>query len=306
MTRPKSKSTRTVQREPLEDPGLFGAGAACSRAVDVGRIADRIAASDQRGWLRGGGRNPRLDPHDGAESGNGAAGPAPQAASVAAGTPTRTRLLVLHGEALFAHGLAALLAAQDGIEIAGELHDEAQIPDPLSRTACDILLIALPSYQATLRLVEAYAAGVAVVALARTDVTREDLALLRAGARAVVPIALRTEELVEALRAVAAGHVWLPPRLQEELLAGVSPRAESTPLSEREREVAHLAALGLHNAEIAAKLFVSESTVKSHLNNIFHKLDIRDRVELALYAARAGIVSIHEPGLPRQKDTTRS
>lgn len=65
-------------------------------------------------------------------------------------------------------------------------------------------------------------------------------------------------------------------------------------LTPREREIIRHVALGLRNAEVAKKLFISEQTVKTHLNNVFQKLSLRDRVELTLYAARAGIIGVHE------------
>jgi len=70
--------------------------------------------------------------------------------------------------------------------------------------------------------------------------------------------------------------------------------AAKSPLSAREEEVVRYVALGLRNAEVGKKLFISEQTVKSHLNNVFDKLGIQDRVELTVYAIRTGIISLHE------------
>jgi len=66
-------------------------------------------------------------------------------------------------------------------------------------------------------------------------------------------------------------------------------------LTAREREVAAYVSLGLRNGEVAKRLRITEGTVKTHMNNIFHKLTIRDRVELALYALRVGLITVHEP-----------
>jgi DNA-binding NarL/FixJ family response regulator len=82
--------------------------------------------------------------------------------------------------------------------------------------------------------------------------------------------------------------VWLPPTLQTHLAESL--REPVDVLTPREREIARLVALGLRNAEVARQLHISSPTVKSHLNNVFQKLGVRDRVELALYAIRAGIV----------------
>ncbi len=74
----------------------------------------------------------------------------------------------------------------------------------------------------------------------------------------------------------------------------VSPGADR--LTSREREIVRLVALGLHNTEIAQRLSISEVTVKTHINNVFHKLDARDRVGLTLYAIRLGLIGVDEKG----------
>jgi DNA-binding NarL/FixJ family response regulator len=85
----------------------------------------------------------------------------------------------------------------------------------------------------------------------------------------------------------------MPPALQTHLTAQLREPA-GEPLSPREREIVRQVALGLRNAEVGRKLFISEDTVKTHLNNIFKKLGLRDRAELTRYAIRVGIVGVHE------------
>jgi DNA-binding NarL/FixJ family response regulator len=85
----------------------------------------------------------------------------------------------------------------------------------------------------------------------------------------------------------------MPPALQTELTAQMSQSAAET-LTSREREIVRHVALGFRNAEVARRLSISEVTVKTHLNNVFQKLKIRDRVELTLYAIRTGLIGIHE------------
>jgi DNA-binding NarL/FixJ family response regulator len=96
-----------------------------------------------------------------------------------------------------------------------------------------------------------------------------------------------------AIDSVAQGGVWLPPNVQSELAGRLRDPAAS-PLSQREMEVVRSVALGLRNADVAKRLFISEETVKSHLNNIFQKLEVQDRVEQTRYAIRTGIVGVHE------------
>ena len=93
--------------------------------------------------------------------------------------------------------------------------------------------------------------------------------------------------MIEAVRTAAEGLVWLPPLLQTQLAAQLVAR-EVKQLTDRESEIVRYVADGLRNAEVAQRLSISESTVKSHLNNIFQKLGLRDRVELTHYAIRAG------------------
>jgi len=116
---------------------------------------------------------------------------------------------------------------------------------------------------------------------------------VRSGARAIVQKRFAVETLMEAIKTAVEGHVWTPPALQAELAAQLgAPIAKR--LTIREAEVVRYVAIGLRNAEVAQRLSISESTVKTHLNNIFQKLDMRDRVELTRYALRVGLVTAEE------------
>lgn len=94
-----------------------------------------------------------------------------------------------------------------------------------------------------------------------------------------------------ALRTVADGLVWLPSALQTELAERLR-TPSSKRLTARESEIMRHVALGLRNAEVAERLCISESTVKTHLNNIFQKLGLRDRVELTHHALRVGLLTV--------------
>ena len=133
-----------------------------------------------------------------------------------------------------------------------------------------------------------------MVVVTATERVEDAVAALRAGARGLVFKRFALETLMMAIRTVMDGHVWLPPDVQDEIAAQLRERP-AVALTRREREVARHVALGLRNAEVAQKLGLSEGTVKTHMNNIFQKLGVRDRVELALYAVRTGIVGINEP-----------
>ena len=86
------------------------------------------------------------------------------------------------------------------------------------------------------------------------------------------------------------GHVWMPPALQAEIAAHLR-GTTLEPLTRRERDIVRHVALGMRNAEVAERLGVTEGTVKTHLNNVFQKLGVRDRVALTLYAIRTGLIS---------------
>jgi DNA-binding NarL/FixJ family response regulator len=126
-----------------------------------------------------------------------------------------------------------------------------------------------------------------------TERVEDALGAIRAGARGVVFKRFAIETLMTAVRAVADGQVWMPPSLQADVAARLGEPA-SAALTRREREIVRHVALGLRNAEVARRLSISEVTVKTHVNNIFQKLGIRDRVELALYAIRMGIIGVNE------------
>jgi two-component system NarL family response regulator len=145
----------------------------------------------------------------------------------------------------------------------------------------------------TLGDIESLSRRVRVVVVTATEQPGEAMAALRAGARAVVFKRFAIETLMDAVRAVMDGHVWMPPTLQAEMAKQLLEPA-SDALSAREVEIVRLVALGLRNAEIAQRLSITEGTVKTHLNNVFQKLKIRDRVELTRYALRVGYIGVHD------------
>jgi DNA-binding NarL/FixJ family response regulator len=210
------------------------------------------------------------------------------------GSPLRIAIADEH--ALFRQGLRSLLQLQSDVKVVAEIERFEQIPDTLDHAPCDILLLYFPISPERHAEVSALATRVAVIWITAGDLPEESLAAIGCGVRAVVFRRLAIDNLVEAIRAVARGQAWIPPTLQARVMEGL-PRNDEAPLSAREREVAQSVARGLRNVEVARALCISEQTVKTHLNNIFHKLGLRDRVELTLYAARRGWVGIH--GDPR-------
>ena len=206
---------------------------------------------------------------------------------------TALRIAIVDEQVLFPQGLAALLELQTNLKVVAEIERFTDIAPTLDRVPCDILLFYLHVPREALADLRALTARVAVIAITGGDRVEDALAVIRTGARGVVFKRLAVDVLVEAIHAVGAGQVWIPPVLQAHIVRGYR-EFPHIPLTAREREITSFVARGLRNFEVARQLCISEQTVKTHLNNIFHKLDVRDRVELALYAARVGLIGVHD------------
>jgi DNA-binding NarL/FixJ family response regulator len=203
------------------------------------------------------------------------------------------RVIVADDHALFRQGLRSMLRLQPDVTVVAEVERASELLPVLERHRCDVLLLDLQMERNALADIETLAEHVAVVVVTANERSDDALAAIRAGARGVVFKRFAIETLMTAVRAVADGQVWMPPALQAAVAAGLrGPAAPS--LTPREREIVRHVALGLRNAEVGLQLHISEVTVKTHINNIFQKLGIRDRVELVLYAVRTGIIGVHE------------
>ena len=204
------------------------------------------------------------------------------------------RIIIADDHALFRQGLRSMFVnLHPGVTVVAEVESVSDVARALVATPCDVLLLDLQMERNALADIGSFARRVQVIVVTASQDPAEALAAIRAGARAVVFKRFAVETLVEALRTVREGHVWLPPALQSELTARLAEPAAKV-LTSREREIVRLVALGLQNSEIARRLDIGDATVKTHLNNVFHKLEVRDRVALTLYAIRLGLVGIHE------------
>jgi DNA-binding NarL/FixJ family response regulator len=203
------------------------------------------------------------------------------------------RLILADDHAIFREGLKALLQHEPAVVIAAETSRIEGLSELLDGTPADVLLLDLQMERSSLTEIEALSQKIAVVVLTASELVGDALAAIRLGARAVVLKRFAVETLMDAIEQVAAGEVWLPPSVQGQLAARLRDPA-ANPLSPREEEVVRHVALGMRNADVAKRLFISEQTVKTHLNNVFQKLGIQDRVELTIYAIRQGIIGVHE------------
>jgi DNA-binding NarL/FixJ family response regulator len=222
------------------------------------------------------------------------------------------RVLICDDQALVRAGFRAILGSRPEIEVVGEAENGAEAVALAERRRPDVILMdirmpVLDGVEATRQLV-AEASPARILVLTTFDLDEDAFGALRAGASGFLLKDVRPAELVAAIRTVAAGDAVISPRVTRRLLeeyAQVLPltaaqRAQRYPqlsaLTEREREVLIAVAQGLSNAEIAASLFVSEATVKSHVGRILAKLGLRDRVQVVVLAYETGLA---QPGAGR-------
>ncbi|CAL9639782.1 response regulator transcription factor [Streptomyces sp. enrichment culture] len=221
---------------------------------------------------------------------------------------TAIRLLIVDDDPLVRAGLSFMLGGADDIEIVGEAADGAEAGALVDRTRPDVVLmdIRMPvvdGLTATERL-RARPDAPQVIVLTTFHADEQVLRALRAGAAGFVLKDTPPTEIVDAVRRVAAGDPVLSPavtrRLMEQAAGGTSDtrrtraRARVATLNDREREVAVAVGRGLANAAIATELFMSVATVKTHVSRILAKLDLGNRVQIALLAHDAGLLEEHQ------------
>jgi DNA-binding NarL/FixJ family response regulator len=208
---------------------------------------------------------------------------------------TPIRLIIADDHALFRQGLKSLLLLEPDVRVLCEVESAGELAPALKNTPCDVLLLDLQMDKWLLDDIALLSQSVNVVVLTASEKLEDALAALRAGARAIVQKRFAIETLMGALRTVAAGRVWMPAELQTEI-AEQWAAPKSRALTARETEIVRLVAMGMRNGEVARHLSLSESTVKTHLNNIFQKLELRGRVALTHYALRAGLIGTRVHG----------
>ena len=213
------------------------------------------------------------------------------------------RVLLCDDQALVRSGFRMVLEAREDMEVVGEAEDGARALELAARCRPDVILmdVRMPhmdGVEATRRLARA-GTSARIVMLTTFDSDEYVYAALRAGASGFLLKDVQPGQLVDAIRVVARGEALLAPTVTRRLLdrfAHTLPdRNRTAPpalaeLTERELEVLTLLASGLSNAELAERLFVSETTVKTHVSSILRKLDLRDRVQAVVLAYQAGLV----------------
>lgn len=216
-------------------------------------------------------------------------------------SPASVRVLIVDDQSLIRLGFRMVLEAADGIEVVGEAADGAGAVEATARLRPDVVLMdvrmpGVDGIEATARIARDHPA-VRVLVLTTFDLDEYAFGALRAGAGGFLLKDAGRDELVAAVRAVAAGEATLAPRIVRRMIelvtdtGGTLPGGSAEPaarehgaLTAREEEVLGAMARGLTNAEIADELFLGESTVKTHVGRILAKLPARDRVHAVLIA----------------------
>jgi len=200
------------------------------------------------------------------------------------------RLIIADDHALFRQGLKSLLLLQPDTEVVAEIDSANDVIPTVTATNCDILLLDLQMDRWMMEDIPQLASLTNVIVLTASESAENGVRALRLGAKGIVQKRFAIETLMMAVRSVGDGLVWMPPMVQTEFA-----RQESTSgkeLTPRESEIVRYVASGLRNNEVAERLSITESTVKTHLNNIFQKLGVRDRLELTHYAIKTGMVAV--------------
>ena len=221
---------------------------------------------------------------------------------------SRIRVLLVDDQPLLLSGFALILSTEPDIEVVGQVTDGLQAIAAVREQRPDVVLMdvqmpVLDGIEATRVVVGESAARVVILTTFDSDDYLFDA--LRAGASGFLLKNAETDDLLDAIRAVAGGHALLAPEVTQRVIsrmtdgtpdrpdpsggAGARHTVEIGQLTDREREVLVRLARGLSNAEIARDLWVSEATVKTHVSNVLSKLGVRDRVQAVIVAFEAGL-----------------
>ncbi|HSF62304.1 MAG TPA: response regulator transcription factor [Gaiellaceae bacterium] len=221
------------------------------------------------------------------------------------------RVLVADDQSMVRAGFRMLLAGEEDIEVVAEASNGLEAVDKTARfhpsvVLMDIRMPELDGLQATRRILAADNAA-RILILTTFDLDEYVFEALRAGASGFVLKDDSPEQLIAAIRTVADGEALLSPTITRRVIQKFarmprpSPPKELEELSERERDVFRLLTRGLSNAEIGNELYISETTVKTHVTHILQKLNLRDRVQAVVLAYQTGL--FEADGQPAREST---
>jgi len=219
----------------------------------------------------------------------------------------RVRILIADDHPIVRDGLKKLLLLEDDFDIVGEAGDGREVLEKVRELDPDVLLLDLrmPNLDglAALQALQQVNQRTRVIILTASEDKNEFVQAMKLGCSGIVLKQTAPDLIVKSIRKVHSGEIWLDSHTTAAVMrqfstaleggspsgSGASKGRERSPLSAREREIVALVAQGYKNKEMAEKMFISEQTVKNHLHNIFDKLGVSDRLELALYAIHKGL-----------------
>jgi DNA-binding NarL/FixJ family response regulator len=201
------------------------------------------------------------------------------------------RLMLVEDHAVVRQGLVALLSAEEGLEVVGSCGDGAEAVEMYRRLKPDVTLMDLQMPKLggveTIKQIRGEFPQARVIVLTTFDGDEDIYRALQAGARAYLLKGMPVEDLVATIHAVHGGKLHIPPAVAEKLAERVSGQE----LTARELSVLERIVAGRANKEISADLFISEATVKTHINSLLGKLGVADRTHAATVAIQRGLVS---------------
>ncbi len=213
------------------------------------------------------------------------------------------RVVLVDDQELVRTGLAMVVDSQEDLRVVGQAADGVQALEVVATTPTDVVLMdvrmpRMDGVEATRQLVELHPDRPRVIVLTTFDLDEHAFAALKAGASGFLLKDARAEDVLAAIRAVHAGDAVLAASTTKRLIAHVArdlpgPRTGPDPLDRltgREREVLLEVVTGASNAEIAQRMYLSETTVKTHVGRLLAKLGLRDRVQAVVMAYEIGLV----------------
>src|SRR6202167_3008861 len=214
------------------------------------------------------------------------------------------RVLIADDHPIVRDGLKKLLSLEEDFQIVGEASDGCEVLDRVQELDPDVLLLDLrmPNLDglSALQALQQTNKRTRVIVLTASEDKNEFVQAMKLGCSGIVLKQTAPELIVKSIRKVHGGEILLDSHTTAAVMrqfaapgeisgGGSGKTRERSPLSQREREIVQLVAQGYKNKEMAEKMFISEQTVKNHLHNIFDKLGVSDRLELALYAIHKGL-----------------
>jgi two-component system nitrate/nitrite response regulator NarL len=222
--------------------------------------------------------------------------------------PGIIRVVLADDHPIVRDGLKKLLSLEDDIRVIGEAADGRELVQVVQQLSPDVVVLDLrmPNMDglATLQVFQQLELKPRIIVLTASEDKNEFVQAMKLGCSGIVLKQTAPELIVKSIRKVFSGEIWLDSHTTAAVMrqfatanevmggspSGTTARGrERSPLSQREREIVGLVAQGYKNREMAEKMFISEQTVKNHLHNIFDKLGVSDRLELALYAIHKGL-----------------